>query len=574
MLAFAGIAYGQSAEIGKYTINSGGGETGNTSLVLTSAIEPIGGMATTTDYLLLAGYYANRRKTAIRLSNTYIVASSKIGTTVGFFVTDDPGIGSNPAYSLVAGAGDTNNSSFTIEGNTLSTNTELGEAEYAIRVQSSDGSRSVIATFTIQAVSVATSNVLSAGATIDNYRIFGIPTNSVPLNQVFPGFDQAMQSTSWRVVGYEGGRLKDLSTTDALAGGKGYWHIHTESTEVDLRSLEPVTVNDAFEYELSLEPGWNLVSNPFLNILNMAYTIAFNESEGVIDAGEVTPAGIYRYRGAYQVAPGLQVFEGGWLFSENAVTLRVPSPTAWTNGRTESGGILAAQSWFTSPSDWQLILEMSDGDRMTNLPGIGMHPDASDEVDRIDLRIPPEPSDKNRFIMQDRYNLARNIIAPSASGEWLYTIDAPAHQEVSLSWDREVVEKLHQGLYLHIPATNQVINMLTVDEIKIPANVALRITYGMDINPNAVEFYAHAYPNPAKGQVVFEFFMEGTGQASEVTVTIHDLSGKEVHGRQATKLSGRIEKIRIDNLALPAGPYFYQLMYGEQKSGFKKLMVR
>lgn len=85
----------------------------------------------------------NEAPTAISLDNNLIVAGTKSsGDVVGYFTTTDPDDGQTHTYSLVAGAGDTDNSLFTIDGNSL----RLGftpaynpaKPIYKIRVQTQD----------------------------------------------------------------------------------------------------------------------------------------------------------------------------------------------------------------------------------------------------------------------------------------------------------------------------------------------------------------------------------------------------------------------------------------------------
>lgn len=79
--------------------------------------------------------------TALALSNDEVFENSAVGTMVGFFSTEDPDIGDTHNYTLVAGAGDEGNASFTIDDDKLRT-AELFDFEtqdnYSIRVRSTD----------------------------------------------------------------------------------------------------------------------------------------------------------------------------------------------------------------------------------------------------------------------------------------------------------------------------------------------------------------------------------------------------------------------------------------------------
>ncbi|MDB5389166.1 MAG: cya 3 [Planctomycetaceae bacterium] len=83
----------------------------------------------------------NEAPTSLGLSATSIAENQPIGTTVGILSSTDPDSGNTFTYSLVAGAGSTNNAAFTISGNTLLSNTSFDfetQNSYAIRVRTTD----------------------------------------------------------------------------------------------------------------------------------------------------------------------------------------------------------------------------------------------------------------------------------------------------------------------------------------------------------------------------------------------------------------------------------------------------
>src|SRR4029079_12711269 len=81
--------------------------------------------------------------TNLTLSPTTGVAENQpAGTNVGTLSTTDPDAGDTFTYTLVAGAGDTDNASFQISGNKLQTNAVFDyetKNSYTVRVQTDDG---------------------------------------------------------------------------------------------------------------------------------------------------------------------------------------------------------------------------------------------------------------------------------------------------------------------------------------------------------------------------------------------------------------------------------------------------
>ncbi len=83
----------------------------------------------------------NSAPTNISLSNSSVAENLPSGTSVGNLSTTDPDAGDSFTYSLVTGAGDADNGSFTIDGNALKTAAVFNfetKSSYSIRVRSTD----------------------------------------------------------------------------------------------------------------------------------------------------------------------------------------------------------------------------------------------------------------------------------------------------------------------------------------------------------------------------------------------------------------------------------------------------
>jgi hypothetical protein len=100
----------------------------------------------------------NETPADVALSNSSVAENLPSGASVGTFSTTDPDSGNTFAYSLVTGTGDSDNVSFTIDGNTLKTAAVFNfeaKSSYSIRVQSTDqGGLSVEKVFTVNVLNV------------------------------------------------------------------------------------------------------------------------------------------------------------------------------------------------------------------------------------------------------------------------------------------------------------------------------------------------------------------------------------------------------------------------------------
>jgi hypothetical protein len=101
---------------------------------------------------------ANAAPTALALSPLTIAENAGANAPVGTFTTTDPDSGDTFTYSLVTGAGSTDNGLFNIDGNTLRATSSLdfeAQPTYSVRVRSTDaGGLTVENSFTITATNV------------------------------------------------------------------------------------------------------------------------------------------------------------------------------------------------------------------------------------------------------------------------------------------------------------------------------------------------------------------------------------------------------------------------------------
>ena len=118
----------------------------------------------------------NEAPVAIALSNSTVADNQPAGTLVGLLGTSDQDAGNRFTYSLATGTGDTDNGSFTIEGNELKTKAILiaaTKSTYTIRVQSADQ----------DGLLVQQTLVITIGDVSPALTAIGLANDSVPQNQ-------------------------------------------------------------------------------------------------------------------------------------------------------------------------------------------------------------------------------------------------------------------------------------------------------------------------------------------------------------------------------------------------------
>ncbi|MGM3309649.1 DUF4347 domain-containing protein [Anabaena sp. WFMT] len=171
----------------------------------------------------------NEAPTALSLSATSINENVAINSTVGTFSSSDPDSNETFTYSLVTGAGSTNNSSFTIVNNQLrlkiSPNFE-SKASYLVRVRSTDtGGLFTESPFTI---------------TINN-----LPTNTITgtiANETFTATNEL------DIIDGDGGNDKITATVVNLQSGESF----DGNTGIDTFTLSQGNLTDVVNLDLSL----------------------------------------------------------------------------------------------------------------------------------------------------------------------------------------------------------------------------------------------------------------------------------------------------------------------------------
>ncbi|MGA7934700.1 MAG: esterase-like activity of phytase family protein, partial [Kovacikia sp.] len=144
----------------------------------------------------VARFLFNTAPTALALSATSIDENVPVNTLIGSFTTTDPDPGNTFTYSLVSGAGDRDNSAFTITSNQLKINLSPDfetQSSYSIRVRTTDqGGLSLDKTLTITVNNIneifgdSGNNTIQGTAGIDtiygragNDKIFGNGGNDI-----------------------------------------------------------------------------------------------------------------------------------------------------------------------------------------------------------------------------------------------------------------------------------------------------------------------------------------------------------------------------------------------------------
>jgi hypothetical protein len=99
----------------------------------------------------------NETPTALDLSSAVIAENEPAGTVVGLFSGSDPDTGDSLSFALTSGSGSADNSTFTINGNSLQTTMPFDfetKNRYAFHAAVSDGALTFSQAFTVTVTDV------------------------------------------------------------------------------------------------------------------------------------------------------------------------------------------------------------------------------------------------------------------------------------------------------------------------------------------------------------------------------------------------------------------------------------
>jgi hypothetical protein len=373
---------------------------------------------------------------------------------------------------------------------------------------------------------------LTASNSVSGYDIITIP-HELTTSQVGLVFDElgAPDPREWRLLKYNHEPQQWVEGFQNLARGEGYFAISKNGATIKFGNTRAPSFTQSNLFPLNLKRGFNLIGNP--------YTVPISWENVRAGVAGVGPLKIFS-GGNYVNGDGLNVFEGGFVFSENEVVIPVKfsTTTGGRMGRKELGRDIDA-------TEWLLPLSLQQHDRTFTLGGFGMAQNASENYDGWDDLAPPSPIEVTEIRFRKPLHFmnyfARDVVPTTSMHRWEVDILAQPRAIAQLTWDHPTLGGARSELYLVDRVNEKIIDMRAqgIYSFTPQPNHGFYVYYGYplaDIRPERNHLGA-PYPLPSRGEVTIPFSVVGPG--THVLMEIFDLQGKKV----AT----------LVNQALPAG---------------------
>jgi hypothetical protein len=371
------------------------------------------------------------------------------------------------------------------------------------------------------------------GTEQSNFRIVSFPLEmkNPSVSSVLADDLGAQDDSKWRIFHYLGGTSQALSSSAPLQTGRGYWLIVRKSDKNILTGpgkMPNVSISNPFV--INLVSGWNQIGNPYNFDVSWQAILDYNGNPTEIAAN------LKNYKGAWGNSPKLEKFSGGFVMANDNFQLKIPpykDPTI--NGRK-------ATEKLTLPIDnsmWEVDLKIQNGSLSFDLAGIGMHPEASEGVDRFDdFNLPHfmefvELNHTKKFM---DFGYSRDIVPTSDSHVWEFSIDSNSEEEtIQLTWDNSYFGLSDRQLVLWDVARNFPIDMRATNNytFRRKESKVFKVLFGNQTYVKANTkvkslLFQQASPNPSAGPVLFSFSVPESSISQQVTLEVFDLLGKKI----------------------------------------------
>ncbi|MEM7333872.1 MAG: cadherin domain-containing protein [Chloroflexota bacterium] len=263
----------------------------------------------------------NDTPTGISLMPASVLENQPIGTTVGTLDSEDDDTGDTHTYTLVAGAGDTDNGLFTVDGTELDTNAvfdfETAPASYSVRMQTEDG----MGGFYTQTLAITISN-----------------GNDAPN-------DITIDSTTFEENLPVGSEVGSFSTSDPDTGDIHSYSLVAGAGDDDNAQFvitdEILETNATFDFE----------ADP------LTYTIRVQTSDGGLTYTEVITLNLINGNDAPVAAPDF----GGTVDEDSLLTVAAGSGVLVNDSDEDAGDTITVTSFDTLSDNGAIVSVSSDG---------------------------------------------------------------------------------------------------------------------------------------------------------------------------------------------------------------------
>jgi len=413
----------------------------------------------------------------------------------------------------------------------------------------------------------------------EDYRLVALPGQvGQALGETVSGFWRG-----FREEGATGSRPYSRSECDGdceFGSGTGFWLITTQSWRVE-RAVQTVSLEGGDTVPLSLQDGWNIVSNPLE--VDVPWE-AVQEATGTRQALWQWEDGRWEEASTFQSAK-----EGvAYYFMDDQVS-ELTVPFVRTGGvSTQAEGDSTGTRESSRGKKRTLSLSVMRDQTSISSVEMGVQSGAKESLDHFDLHGPPgyfgEPTVRLTEEKETRsYTLAAEYHSPGEEGH-TFDLVLRASPDTTVTLRASGAEAFAgQDVLLVDRTTGRPYNLRERPEVNVTSRsgeVRFRLLIGTssfveekrrEVAPTETQLLSN-YPNPFREKTTIEYALPET---QLVRLEVYDPLGRRVEVLVDEQQQAGFHRVRWRGRAeLPSGLYFYRLRLGETTKVRKMTVVR
>jgi len=394
-----------------------------------------------------------------------------------------------------------------------------------------------------------------------DYRILGLPgVSNLSVGSIVAGTHADDWEAYWDngnssdyMVQYDGG------ATFQFSAGRAFWILSRSTVTID-RTVSAAPLNAAYEAEVPLHPGWNLITNPF--------TLPIPWSR-VQAANNIAATPIYSFNGSFVSSTNLDPYAGYYYFNGSPATtlatLKVPYQAIYAN---------LVDAPTLDAKGWRVSVQLAAGESIDGCMKFGVSATASKGLDDLDVHKPraigslPDISFERPQWDPEFTKFATDIRSPIIDLEqWDFVVKTEQQTRTTLTFSGVgSIPRLYEVILIDRECQQSIdlrkdsiyVRTSTGDRCEMSVVVGSRdlvLRRAAEILPTETTLRQN-FPNPFNPTTAISFQLLASGF---VSLKIFDVLGREVATLVSEMRQPGAHTVRWDGSALPSGVYYYRL---------------
>ncbi len=410
--------------------------------------------------------------------------------------------------------------------------------------------------------------VISAGPPYEltprSYKMITVPLllDDTTLDDVLGDDYGPYDPQAWRLLRWKGDDFVEYPTLDdAVRPGEAFFLVTRDGAPYDAGA--GFSVSTSLPYPIALQPGWNMIGNPF------AFPVAWSDVDR--DASVVNAIAYFDGVEMVQDPASISVlapWEGYFVFNDSdaPVTIAIPPTPAPSTGGELEEEIQFARISATQPGT-------SGGDTQ-NWIGAGAAPFARPEAPAVDAAV-------RLSLIDDGQPMAVSVRPAGGALSWPLRLEGSGSENVILRFEGLADAFPGQEIYL-IDEDFGYAQAVSGDVIPVALSAAyperrLRLTVGtaapdgIPVAPARTALLPN-YPNPFSATTTVAYELS---EPAEVTLTIYNSLGQAVETLvRGWQTPGKYAVNWASTSRAASGVYHYRLTAGSFSSSGSMILVR